>query len=133
VVSVVANLAINLMLVRVMGYSGLALGTALAAIFNAGMLLWLLRRRLAGLEGRRMAIAFLKISAASIVMGAAAHLTNTWMGSHVPPVGFIWRATQLAAAIGVGVIVLAASARILRLAEFDEAFGRVLRRLRPTG
>ena len=79
-----------------------------------------------------MAIAFLKISAASIVMGAAAHLTNTWMGSYVPPVGFIWRATQLAAAIGVGVVVLAASARILRLAEFDEAFARVLRRLRPT-
>ena len=39
---------INLMLVRVMGYEGLALGTALAAIFNAGMLLWLLHRALAG-------------------------------------------------------------------------------------
>ena len=132
VISVLVNLTINLVLVRVMGFSGLALGTALAAIFNAGTLLWLLRRRLDGLEGRRMAIAFLKITAASIVMGVAAYMMNTWMGSRVPP-GFIWRATQLCAAIGVGVVVLAASARVLRLAEFDEAFGRVLRRLRPTG
>jgi putative peptidoglycan lipid II flippase len=132
VISVLVNLTINLVLVRVMGFSGLALGTALAAIFNAGTLLWLLRRRLGGLEGRRMAIAFLKITAASIVMGTAAYVMNTWMGSRVPP-GFIWRAAQLGAAIGVGVVVLAVSARVLRLAEFDEAFGRVLRRLRPTG
>lgn len=132
VISVLVNLSINLMLVRVMGYSGLALGTALSAIFNAGTLLWLLRGRLGGLEGRRMAIAFLKISVASVAMGAAAHATNTWMGSHLPSPGSMWRATQLAAAIAVGLLVLAGSARVLRLAEFEEALGRVLRRLRPT-
>ena len=133
VISVLANLAINLMLVRVMGYRGLALGTALAAMFNAGTLLWLLRRRLDGLEGRRVAIAFVKILCASIAMGTASYLTILWLAAHVPPVGSIWRAIQLAAAIAVGIIVLVASARVLRLAEFDEAFARVLRRLRPAG
>lgn len=133
VVSVLANLTINLMLVRIMGYRGLALGTALAAMFNAGTLLWLLRRRLGGLEGRRVAIAFVKIACASIAMGAAGHLTTVWLASHLPPAGSLWRAIQLAASIAVGVIVLAVSARVLRLAEFDEAVGRVLRRLRPTG
>ena len=44
VLSVLANLAMNLALVRVMGFRGLALGTALAAMFNAVALLWLLRR-----------------------------------------------------------------------------------------
>lgn len=133
VVSVLANLTINLMLVRVMGYRGLALGTALAAMFNAGTLLLLLRRRVGGLEGRRVAIAFVKILCASIAMGAASYLTILWLAAHVPPVGSIWRAIQLATAIAVGIIVLVASARVLRLAEFDEAFGRVLRRLRPAG
>jgi len=132
VVSVLVNLGINLMLVRVMGYRGLALGTALAAMFNAGALLWLLRNRLGGLEGRRVAVAFAKIACASIAMGAAAHLTAAWLGSHLPPAGSIWRAIELATAIAVGVAVLGASARVLRIAEFDEAFGRVLRRLRPT-
>jgi putative peptidoglycan lipid II flippase len=133
VVSVLANLTINLMLVRIMGYRGLALGTALAAMFNAGALLWLLRRRLGGLEGRRVAIAFVKIACASIAMGAAGYLTTVWLASHLPPAGSLWRAIQLAASIAAGVIVLAVSARVLRLAEFDEAVGRVLRRLRPTG
>jgi len=66
-------------------------------------------------------------------MGAASYLTILWLAAHVPPVGTMWRAIQLAAAIAVGIIVLVVSARALRLAEFDEAFGRVLRRLRPTG
>ena len=55
VISVGANLALNLALVRVLGFRGLALGTAIAAIFNAGVLLWLLRSRLGGLDGRRLA------------------------------------------------------------------------------
>ena len=46
--SVAVNLALNLALIRVLGYSGLALGTALAAIFNAGVLLWLLHGGSAG-------------------------------------------------------------------------------------
>jgi putative peptidoglycan lipid II flippase len=133
VVSVLVNLSINLMLVRVMQYRGLALGTSLAAIFNAGVLIWLLRNRLGGLEGRRVSVAFVKILCASIAMGTASYLTILWLAAHVPPVGSMWRAIQLAAAIAVGIIVLVASARLLRLAEFDEAFARVLRRLRPAG
>jgi putative peptidoglycan lipid II flippase len=133
VVAVLANLAINLLLVRVLGYRGLALGTALAAMFNAGMLLWLLRRRLGGLEGRRVAIALIKITVASAAMGAAALITSRWLTSLMPAANSISRAIQLGAAIAVGIVVLVAAARLLRLAEFDEAFGRVLRRLRAAG
>ena len=133
VISVLVNLAINLMLVRVMGYRGLALGTALAAMFNAGTLLWLLRNRLGGLEGRRVAVAFAKIACASVAMGAAANVSAGWLAMHVPPAGSMWRAIELAAAIAVGLAVLVASARVLRIAEFDEAFGIVMRRLRAAG
>jgi putative peptidoglycan lipid II flippase len=133
VISVLANLAINLMLVRVMGFRGLALGTALAAMFNAGTLLFLLRQRLDGLEGRRIVIAFVKIACASVAMGFAAHYASQWVAARVPPTGTLWRAIELAGAIAVGLAVLVASARVLRIAEFDEAFGRVLRRFRPAG
>ena len=52
----VASVAVNLVAQHrrsfsVMGFRGLALGTAIAALFNAGTLLWLLRRRLDGLDG----------------------------------------------------------------------------------
>src|SRR6185503_9352434 len=50
--SVTLNLVLNLALVRVMGYRGLALGTAIAAMFNALALLALLGRRIGGLDGR---------------------------------------------------------------------------------
>jgi putative peptidoglycan lipid II flippase len=133
VISVMANLAINLVLVRLMGFRGLALGTALAATFNAGTLLWLLRGRLGGLEGRRVAVSFAKITCASIAMGIAAHYTSQWLAARLPPSGSLWRAIELSAAIAVGIAILVGSARVLRIAEFDEAFGRVLRRLRPAG
>jgi len=132
VIAVLTNLTINLLLVRVMGYRGLALGTALAAMFNAGALLWLLRRRLGGLDERRVFIAFVKILAASIAMGAAARFASSWLATLLPSAHLIGRAVQLAGAIAVGVIVLIAAARILRLAEFDDAFARVVKRLRPS-
>ncbi len=131
VISVFANLAINWTLVDVMGFRGLALGTALAAMFNAGTLLWLLRGRLGGLEGRRVAISFAKISCASIAMGFAAYYTSQWLAGRLPPSGWLSRAVQLGTAIAAAVAVLVAAARLLRIAEFDEAFGRVLQRLRP--
>jgi len=112
VVAVLANLAINLLLVRVLGYRGLALGTALAAMFNAGMLLWLLRRRLGGLEGRRVAIALIKITVASAAMGAAALITSRWLTSLMPAANSISRAIQLGAAIAVGIVVLVSRRRL---------------------
>ena len=55
--SVAFNVALNLVLVRSLGHRGLALGTAAAALLNAGLLLVLLRSRLGGLEGRRLLVA----------------------------------------------------------------------------
>ena len=133
VIAVLANLTINLLLVRVMGYRGLALGTALAAMFNAGTLLWLLRQRLGGLEERRVAVALVKITAASVLMGLAARQTAASLAARVPATNSLWRAIELAGSISVGLVVLVAAARLLRLAEFDEAFSRMLKRLRPSG
>jgi putative peptidoglycan lipid II flippase len=134
VVTVLTNLVLNLTLVRVLGFRGLALGTAVAAVFNAGALLWLLRGRLDGLDGRRTVIAFGKILGASIAMGAVA-----WWSDHalqaVLPAGVyirkhvdLYLSMRLAVAIVAGVVVLAGSARLLRIAEFDDAVARVLRR-----
>jgi putative peptidoglycan lipid II flippase len=133
VIAVLTNLTINLLLVRVMGYRGLALGTALAAMVNAGTLLWLLRRRLGGLEERRIATALVKITVASVLMGLAARQSGLWLAARIPATSSMWRAIELTAAISVGLVVLIVAARLLRLAEFDEAFSRVLKRLRPTG
>lgn len=130
VCSVAVNLAVNLALVRVMGYPGLALGTAFAAVFNAAVLLWLLRERLGGLEGRQLAIALLKIAAASAAMGLAAHVVAQWVPGVLPVGGEVAKIVTVFGAIGVALLVLALSARMLRIHEFGEATSRILRRLR---
>ena len=130
--SVAVNVALNLSLIRVLGFRGLALGTALAALVNAVTLLWLLRTRLEGLEGRRIAVAFVKITIASAAMGAAAYYSHAWLVAALPGRGLIAQLVQVFGAIGIAVVVLAAGARLLRIAEFDDAMRRVLQRLRPS-
>jgi putative peptidoglycan lipid II flippase len=131
IISMVTNLALNLALIRVLGFRGLALGTALAALVNAILLLWLLGGRLQGLEGGRIAVALIKITIASAAMGAAAYYSHAWLAAALPGRGLLQQLVQVVGAIGIAVVALGASARILRIAEFDDALRRVMRRLRP--
>ena len=130
VVSIAVNLALNLTLVKSLGYRGLALGTALAAIFNALALLWLLRNRLGGLGGRKLAIALVKISVASAAMGVAAFCANAWLVPLLPGDREIIRIVRVFGAISFALLVLAASARLLRIDEFNAVAARVLNRVR---
>ena len=128
----VLNLVLNLMLVRWFGYRGLALGTALAAIFNAALLAWLLRARLGGIDGRRIATAFGKVTLASGVMAAAVWGFEAWLASVLPAVGFVERFVHVGAGIALGMATLGVAARLLRIAEFDAAVGAVMRKVFPT-
>jgi putative peptidoglycan lipid II flippase len=131
VLSVLVNLALNLVLVRAMGYEGLALGTALAAMFNAVMLLWLLRRRIGGLDGRRILVSLLKIVAASVAMAAAAWYVLHALETMWPGESTLLRGARVFTSIALALVTLVGSARLLRIEEFDAALGRVLRRLTP--
>lgn len=128
VVSVVANLALNLWLVRVLSYQGLALGTAIAAVLNAVLLLVFLRRRLDGLNTRRIADSAARIGAASAVMGAAVWYTEGWLETTLPGSAFWLRLSRVFTSIALGVAVLILAARLLRISELDQALGAVVRR-----
>jgi len=65
-----------------MGACGLALVTSCAAILNTGVLFWLLRRRLGGIDGARLLAAILKILAASTVFGIACRATLILLERH---------------------------------------------------
>jgi putative peptidoglycan lipid II flippase len=129
VMSIGVNLVLNIMLVKVLGFRGLALGTAIAAMFNASTLLYLLGRRLDGLDRRRIMVAFGKILIASILMGAASYFAAQWLLEVQASREWYWRAVRVSAAIGAGVLVLMGSARVLAIAEFNDALASVTRRL----
>jgi putative peptidoglycan lipid II flippase len=130
VLTMTLNVVLNLTLVRVMGYPGLALGTAVAAIVNASVLFWRLRGRLGGLEGRRTAVALGKILIAAAAMAASAWAIERALGRLMPDPGTLARAGALGAAIAGGLVVLGAGAHLLHISEFDDARRLVLARFR---
>jgi peptidoglycan biosynthesis protein MviN/MurJ (putative lipid II flippase) len=108
----------------------LALGTSIAAIFNAVVLLVLLRQNLGGLHEGRILGSLVRILAASAAMGAAAAGVDAWAAGALPGDGIGWQIVRVALSIGVAIAVLAAAAWALRIREFNEGMALVLRRFR---
>ncbi len=129
VATVLLNAVLNLTLVRLIGYPGLALGTATASLFNATLLLWRLRVRLGGLDGRRILTSFLKILTASIIMGVVAREGHAISMRLVAGDATVARLVRVSGAIALALIVLMAAARALRIGEFNDAVSLVRRRL----
>jgi putative peptidoglycan lipid II flippase len=128
--TVALNAAVNIVLFRVIGYAGLAVGTSVAALFNASALLILLRRRLHGVQGRRIAGAFARIAVASALMGAAALAVDRYAAERIPLEGSTGDAVRLALTIGTALVVLAGASHVLRIEEFERAREMVLLRVR---
>ncbi len=133
VFSVLTNLGLNLWLNSVMGFRGLALGTAIAANANALLLLTLLSPRISGVDGRRVLWSFVKIVLASAIMGVAAHYAAVGLHAVLPAAvagsARLARILAVAGAIGAGVGTLALAAWTLHIEEFRQALRRVLSRV----
>jgi putative peptidoglycan lipid II flippase len=128
--AIAANITLSLLLVRWLGFRGLALSTALVAVGNAAMLIWLLRRRLDGLGGRRLPVVFVKIVMAATVMAAAALAIQHVMNRVAPGIGLVPQIARLGTSIGGGLLTLGVMATFLRVAEFADAVGMVRARVR---
>ncbi len=124
-VSVGFNILLNLALVGVLGHRGLALGTAMAALLNAAVLLWTLRERLGGLEEQRMLTAVSKISVASAVMALAAYHAEHILRIPLGGSATIVQLFRVSGAIVVGMTVLGVMAHLLRIEEFQQLTRRL--------
>jgi len=124
------NAILNVILVQVLGFTGLALGTSIAALFNATTLYVLLRRRLDGLQSARLGMSFAKIVLASAAMGAAAWAAGRQLELLVAGDQVLLQIVRLGASIAAALVVLAAAAWALRIGEFTRAVALVTRRLR---
>jgi putative peptidoglycan lipid II flippase len=130
IITVLVNAVINVLLVRTMGYRGLALGTSLAALFNAVILFVLLRRELHGLNEGRLLSSFIRVVIASAVMGAVAVVVDGWLGGVLSQPGLMWQIVRLGVTIAIALVVLAVAAWTLRIQEFNDSLQLVLRRFR---
>jgi putative peptidoglycan lipid II flippase len=128
--SVAVNVGLNLTLVDVLGYRGLALGTSITALLNATVQLWLLRREIHGLEGSRIAASTLRVVAAAAIMGAVTWSTHIGLLHAVPGGSFVLQASRLFVTISVSLAALVAAAQMLRIQEFAEARDLLVGRFR---
>jgi peptidoglycan biosynthesis protein MviN/MurJ (putative lipid II flippase) len=74
---------------------------------------------------------FGKVMAAAVVMGIAAWLANDILVGRWPAAHLSVRVARLAVSITVALAVLVASAKVLRIKEFDEALGAIGVPLKP--
>ena len=80
-----------------------------------------LRSELGGIDGGRLAATLIKSAVASAAMAGAAQVTHAWVTGTIQDQNTLAQAAALALAIGAGVAVLAIAAKILRIAEVEEA------------
>ena len=110
------------------GFLGLALGTAIAANINAGLLLILLGRPSAEWTARGSPRSLAKISSPLTLMGVAGYFSAQWLRDVLPGDGVMSRLVRVGAAIGASLAMLALSAWVLRIHEFRAAMTRLVRR-----
>jgi putative peptidoglycan lipid II flippase len=127
--TVAANVVISVVLVRLIGFQGLALGTSLAALANGGLLVLLLRKRLRGINGAALTVSLFKVTTAAAVMALATVGIEHGAGVIVASDGVGAQLFRLGLAIGGGLATLAAGAKLLKIREFDDAIKLVRSRV----
>ena len=128
IASVAANAVLNVVLAHALGFRGLALGTSIAALFNAGALLWLLHARLGGLDDRRVLNSLARIAIASLLMGMAALVVNGALETWIVGDTVFRQAGRLLFTIVAALLVLGIAAHLLRIREFRDAAALVTKR-----
>jgi putative peptidoglycan lipid II flippase len=115
------SVVVNVALVGVMGFRGLALGTSVAVLANGAALLVLLHRKLNGIEHRQLALTFIKTVVAATMMAVASFATERLLMRVAPGASTGMQVIRLFPSIAVGIATLAAAAKLLRIREFDDA------------
>lgn len=135
--SIAVNYTAAAVLVKLfgMGHAGLALTTSAVALFGGLAQFAVLRRRLGGLQGRRLLRQFLKVGLASLLMAGAVWLSSRGLRAWLGTDQFASMA-DVAVSVPLGLAVYYLSCRALGLEDFDmviASFTRPLRRLLGRG
>lgn len=100
IAAIAGNVGLSLSLVGWMGFRGLALATAIAALGNGVLSLLLLRRLLGAIDGTRLLVLFSKVLAAGLVMAIAAWAIHSAMTGLLPGRRVLMQVMRLGASIG---------------------------------
>ena len=124
VISVVLNVILSVLFATFMGLNGLALGTTVSTIIGALLLLFVLRVRLRGLSLSMLVSGTMKITAASILMGAVSFAFFYYTQ------GVFSQNLRLLLSIGIAAVVYGVLILVLRIDEARQLVEIVTRKTR---
>ena len=121
VLAMLVNIALNLLLMGPLRHGGLALATSLASALNFTLLLWVLRKRVGRIDGRRILRSFGRIAVASAITS----VPSIWISRHHvwgEPSAWMLKSLLLSSGIVVAVLSYVLVHRLLRSEEQDFLF-----------
>ncbi|TDA70224.1 MAG: murein biosynthesis integral membrane protein MurJ [Clostridia bacterium] len=105
IITIAANIILNLLLVRVLGAGGLALAYSLAGVLNVLLLVILIGRRVGGLGRYGVGGSVVRSLMASLLMAVLVSLTADYVAGLVEMGTKMGQAIVVTAGVGVGVLV----------------------------
>ena len=120
--SIAINYAVAASMTRsgLLGHAGLALATSAVALFGFVALFLVLRQRIGGIHGRRLARSVIQILLASALMGCAVAALSRFLQNELGT-SRVARLADLALSIPAGVAVFYAACRLLKVGELETA------------
>lgn len=133
IISIVFNISLNLILVKPLGYKGLAIATAVSAYIGLFLFNRSMKKKIEGYSSRDNYIVFAKALFAALIMGLGVKLVYGIVGASLVG-GLLLKLIALLSAVGVGVIIYAIVMHLLKVEEyemiFDMFFGVVKRKIK---
>ncbi len=132
IAAAVVNLVVDLVLAFGfgLGVAGLALGFSVSYVAGSAILFLLLRRRLGGADGRRIASSLGRTVGAAALTAIAAWATAEGVAAVLDVGRPILNLVQVAAAVAAGVLAFVLGALIFRIEEADEVWRALAARFR---
>jgi len=132
IIAVVINVCLNILLVRFMGLGGLALATSISVTLTSISLLFQMKKKAGGIGGKNIAISFLKLGTASLIMGFAVYFSDMLLSSILIG-GFVAQALRICIDIAVGALVYIAAAAVFKSDELHMGWSMIKNRLKRGG
>jgi len=131
IAAVSVNIALNFYLFPIVGFQGLALGTAIAACINLSVLLFAFKALTGGVNVASLAGHLARVLIAAGLCGWAANAVHHWIAGTVGIAAIGPRAAAVFPAVAAGGVVFVVVGKGLGLVEFESLMG-VFRRRRAS-
>jgi putative peptidoglycan lipid II flippase len=129
---IILNIALNFLLVRKMGVSGLTLATSLSSILTTMLMFRSISKKLGGLQARDTLKTFGKVVTSSMAMAAAIYAVDRLCSAGLGT-GLYGSAASLFASFAVGTVVYAAGLQLMKVEEFQWFAGKFVKKLSKGG